>query len=66
MNHDISHCEGVSCPKKDNCYRHIAYGEAIYEKLIMFTIFTNPPYKNGGCKYFIPFKNEDKNQKTVE
>ena len=25
MNHDVTHCQGDNCPKKETCYRYKAY-----------------------------------------
>ncbi len=65
MIHDIAHCKGTECPKKDKCYRHVAYVEAIREKLTMFTMFTNPPFSHGECEYFKPFNNGSKINKRL-
>lgn len=30
MCHDITHCKGIGCPIRDNCYRYQAHLEVVY------------------------------------
>lgn len=32
MCHDITHCKGIGCPIRDNCYRYQAHLEVVYGK----------------------------------
>lgn len=61
MNHDITHCEGKSCPLKETCYRYAAYKEIYdyekaYEVSVCISIFNNPPYKDGECEFYSKIK----------
>jgi hypothetical protein len=51
MNHDITHCSGEGCPKKKRCYRYHAYLEMHIAEVVQ--VFTEPPYFEGECKFFI-------------
>lgn len=33
MNHDITHCNKQDCPKCNDCYRYIAYLDALKNKV---------------------------------
>lgn len=51
MNHDITHCSGEGCPKRYKCYRYRAYVEMHIAEVVQ--VFTEPPYFEGECKFFI-------------
>ena len=44
---DITKCSGFNCPLKDNCKRYKAIGGDWQY------YFTEPPYKDGKCEYFL-------------
>lgn len=44
---DITKCSGFNCPLKDNCKRYNAIN-GMWEYY-----FTEPPYKDGKCEYFL-------------
>lgn len=50
MNNDITTCEGVDCPLKDECYRHEAYLNRGPSSWI--SVFTETPFEDSKCKYF--------------
>lgn len=51
MYHDITHCSGEGCPKRHKCYRYRAYVEMHIAEVVQ--VFTEPPYFEGECKFFI-------------
>lgn len=47
---DITMCEGINCPLKENCYRFTANKNEIYQ-----SYFVEVPYnekKDGKCEYY--------------
>lgn len=52
---DISMCEGKDCPLKDKCYRFIATPDKYHQ-----SYFTEPPYENDKCEYFISIERKVK------
>ena len=47
MNHDITHCRGIGCPIKEECFRYEAHLEVENGKYKSYMI---PYYKDGLCK----------------
>lgn len=37
MTHDITHCEGIGCKRRDKCHRYLAHLEAVRLKLNYLT-----------------------------
>jgi hypothetical protein len=50
MNYDITTCEGVDCPLKDECYRHEVYLNRDLNAWVM--VFAETPFEDSKCKYF--------------
>lgn len=62
MNHDITHCKGMQCTLKKNCYRYLAYRELIERKEVrLASLFSKLPYKDNQCEYFITHYEKNKN-----
>lgn len=55
MNHDITHCIASDCPKKDTCFRYIAYLDAKKHNMGLISV-TQPEEKP--CKLYWEDKNE--------
>ena len=49
MNHDITHCIASDCPKKDTCFRYIAYLDAKKHNMGLISV-TQPEEKP--CKLY--------------
>ena len=44
---DICMCSGTGCDKKDQCYRHTAPRNDMWQSM-----FVDPPIKDGECEMF--------------
>lgn len=55
MNHDIIHCEGGLCPRRENCIRFLASEEAKKEGLTV--TYVTPLYGETRCVYYLPKEN---------
>lgn len=49
---DITKCSGFNCPLKNNCKRHKSIDG------MRQSYFTEPPYKDGKCDFFLAEQNE--------
>ena len=56
---DITKCSGFNCPLKDNCKRYKAIG-GDWEYY-----FTEPPYKDGKCEFFLGDKSKSTLKKII-
>ena len=52
MNHDIDHCPGYLCLKRDSCLRFLAGQEAI-EKKMEHVWWMSTPDNNENCVYYL-------------
>lgn len=48
---DIAMCHGALCPSKDDCYRHRAVPNELWQSYSNFT-----PDERGKCDYFSPIE----------
>lgn len=55
---DISMCNGGECPWKDKCYRFMAYPNPYHQ-----AYFTDPPWKDNTCDYFMKYYEQSTNDK---
>ena len=55
MLHDITHCAGGLCPRKELCYRYLAGIEA--QKSGMIVSWISPLYGENRCVYFMEVNN---------
>ena len=51
MQHDIAHCAGGLCPRKETCYRYLAGLEA--QKAGMTVSGVSPLYGENRCVFYI-------------
>ena len=51
MQHDIAHCAGGLCPRKETCYRYLAGLEA--QKAGMTVSWVSPLYGENRCVFYI-------------
>ena len=60
MNHDITHCKGGDCPKKDKCYRHQALNElqALGKDVLVSMLKSPDVCKDNDYKYFMKGDNQ--------
>jgi hypothetical protein len=61
---DITKCEGIDCPLKENCYRFTANDNEYRQSYFMTT-----PIKNGECDHFwedISKQDLDKNKNFLK
>lgn len=54
---DITMCEGVDCPKKDNCYRHKAIANPYRQSYFIVIPFDKETKE---CEYFWLYEEEIK------
>lgn len=52
MNHDITHCKGIGCPKKHGCVRYLAHLEAPTTG-IPYLPYTTEMYDHGYCPMYV-------------
>lgn len=65
--HDITHCKGINCEKKNTCYRYLAYEEVLNTKksgIVSFFLNNKKACINNNFSYYSKLQDgEQKNQK---
>lgn len=58
---DITMCEGTHCPLKAFCYRYTAQPTPSWQ-----AYFTDPPFKEDSCGYFVADNQNSKKEKKQD